>query len=225
MKIDLKCGDCLELMRKLPDKSVGCVITDPPYGIKRFEKGFGYTRFKGYGTEIQKLGITWDKEPNAESFDNILRIGKCVVIWGGNNFSLPPSESFLVWDKQQTVNNFADAELAYCNKVGLTAKIFHYSIHQHNQIKKDHPTQKPVSLMEWCIRLCTKEGDTVLDPFMGSGTTGVACVNLGRSFIGYEIDPKYFAIAERRINNALAMQGKADLIVSDTTKMSPLFSF
>lgn len=79
--------------------------------------------------------------------------------------------------------------------------------------------------MLWIVKNYTNKGDTILDPFMGSGTTGVACVNLNRNFIGFEINPNYFAIAERRINNALAKQGKADLIVSDTTKMSPLFSF
>jgi DNA modification methylase len=187
-------------MKSIPDKSVDAVITDPPYGIKRFETGFGTTRFKGYGAE--KDGIVWDRKPEKELFETVLSIGKNHVIWGANNFQLPTSECFLVWDKYQTVDNFASAELAYCDAKGVTAKVFRYPIHKHNQTEKFHPTQKPVNLMSWCIQLVSNEGDTILDPFMGSGTTGVACVQTGRNFIGCEIDEGYFKIAEKRIHDA-----------------------
>ena len=193
-------GDCLQVMRGMDDNSVDAVITDPPYGIERFRKGFGYTRFKGYGAE--KNGLIWDKKPSKETFDLILRIGKTHVIWGANNFELPTSEYFLVWDKQQTVDNFASAELAFID-AKIPAKVFRYSIHKHNHTEKYHPTQKPVALMEWCILLTTSPGDTILDPFMGSGTTGVACVQTGRNFIGIEIDERYFSIAQKRIKDAL----------------------
>jgi len=200
LTVELHLGDCLEVMRSMADKSVDAVITDPPYGIKRFQKGFGYTRFKGYGAE--KLGLTWDKKPEQANFDEMFRVANTHVIWGANNFNLPTSECFLVWNKKQTVPNFASAELAFCDAKGVTAKIFDYSIHKHNHTEKFHPTQKPLDLMIWCIELTTHEGDTILDPFMGSGTTGVACVQTGRNFIGIEIDPTYFAIAERRIAEA-----------------------
>lgn len=188
-------GDCLEILPTLP--KVDVVITDPPYGIERFKKGFGTTRFKGHG--VEKDGITWDNKPEQETLDLLVSTAPQAIIWGANNFRLPTSEYFLVWDKQQTVDNFASAELAYTN-IKIPAKVFRYSIHQHNQIDKDHPTQKPVALMVWCVNFTT--GETILDPFMGSGTTGVACMNLGRKFIGIEIEPKYFEIACERIDNA-----------------------
>ena len=191
-------GDCMDILPTL-DK-VDAVITDPPYGIKRFEKGFGTTRFKGHGAE--KNGLVWDKTPEKSFFDMLLSKGDNSIIWGANNFELPTSEYFLVWDKQQTVNNFASAELAYTN-VKVPAKVFKYSIHQHNQIEKSHPTEKPVSLMCWCLSF-VPNARTILDPFMGSGTTGVAAIQMGRKFIGIEREPKYFEIACKRIEQAVA---------------------
>ena len=193
-------GDCREVLPLLPP--VDLVLTDPPYGIKRFEKGFGTTRFKGHGAE--KTGIEWDKRPEKELFDQLLAFGAVSIIWGGNNFPLPTSEYFLVWDKCQTVDNFASAELAFTN-AKRPAKVFKYSIHQHNCDERDkaHPTQKPVPLMEWCLSLVS-EAKTVCDPFMGSGTTGVACARMGLQFVGIERERKYFDIACRRIEQAYA---------------------
>ena len=201
MTVTLHLGDCLEYMRTLPDGSVDAVVTDPPYGIERFSKGFGYTRFVGYGAE--KTGLTWDVKPSQIVIDAVLQLGKVRIIWGSNNFTLPPSQGFFVWDKFQTVDNFASAELAYCDAPGVTAKVFRYPIHNHNQTQKCHPTQKPIELMMWCMdQARIPPGATVFDPFMGSGTTGVACVRTGRNFIGCEIDPTYYAIAQRRIAEA-----------------------
>ena len=191
-------GDCMDILSTL-DK-VDAVITDPPYGLKRFEKGFGTTRFKGHGAE--KEGLIWDKTPEKAFFDMLLSKGENSIIWGANNFELPTSEYFLVWDKQQTVDNFASAELAYTN-VKVPAKVFKYSIHQHNQIEKSHPTQKPVSLMCWCLSFVPK-AESILDPFMGSGTTGVAAIQMGRKFIGIEREQKYFDIACKRIEQAVS---------------------
>ncbi len=189
-------GDCMDILPTLP--KVDAVITDPPYGIKRFEKG--PLRFDKTGE--YKNGITWDKAPEKAFFDLLLSKGENSIIWGANNFELPTSEYFLVWDKQQTVSNFASAELAYTN-IKIPAKVFRFSIHQHNQIEKDHPTQKPVDLMAWCIDFVPK-AKTILDPFMGSGTTGVAAIQMGRKFIGIEREPKYFDIACKRIEQAVA---------------------
>ena len=197
----LHLGDCLEFMRTLPDGAVDAVVTDPPYGIERFQKGFGTTRFIGYGAE--SVGLQWDRKPDVSVFDAILRIGKVHVIWGANNFVLPPSQCFFVWDKFQSVDNFASAELAFCDAEGVTAKVFRYPIGKHNQTEKFHPTQKPEMLMAWCMdQARIPRGSTIFDPFMGSGTTGVACVRTGRKFIGCEISPEYFAIAQRRIAEA-----------------------
>jgi len=200
-------GDCMDILPTLP--KVDAVITDPPYGIKRFEKGS--LRFDKTGK--YKNGIVWDKAPEKAFFDLMLSKGENAIVWGANNFELPTSEYFLVWDKQQTVSNFASAELAFTN-IKIPAKVFRFSIHQHNQIEKSHPTQKPVDLMAWCIDF-VPNAKTILDPFMGSGTTGVAAIQLGRKFIGIEREPKYFDIACKRIEQAVA-QGQ--LFATEPTK-------
>jgi site-specific DNA-methyltransferase (adenine-specific)/modification methylase len=187
-------GDCMDILPTL-DK-VDAVITDPPYGIKRFEKGS--LRFDKKGE--YKNGIAWDKAPEKEFFNMLLSKGEHSIIWGANNFELPTSEYFLVWDKQQTVSNFASAELAYTN-IKIPAKVFRFSIHQHNQIEKDHPTQKPLSLMKWCVNF-VQNSKIILDPFMGSGTTGVAAIQMGKKFIGIEREKKYFDIACKRIEES-----------------------
>lgn len=182
-------GDCKDI---LPDLGfVDAVVTDPPYGIERFKKK---------GRLSPEGGFTWDRKPNQKIFDLMISISKNQIIWGSNNFNLPPSEYFLVWDKRQTVENFASAELAYTN-INVPAKVFRLSIHEHNKTKKSHPTQKPIALMEWCLGFLPK-AEVILDPFMGSGTTGVAAVNLGRRFIGIEREEEYFEVALRRIEEA-----------------------
>lgn len=155
---------------------------------------------------MEKNGIIWDKKPDDTVFELMLKISKHSIIWGANNFNLPVSEYFFVWDKLQTVDNFASAELAYTN-LKKPAKVFRYSIHQHNTDEKNkaHPTQKPVPLMEWCMAFAPK-AKTVCDPFMGSGTTGVAAVKMGKTFTGIEREPKYFDIACRRIEDSLKQQ-------------------
>ena len=191
-------GDCREVLPLLPP--VDLVLTDPPYGIKRFEKGS--LRFDKTGE--YKNGIEWDKKPHLDLLLGLIEIGGVAIIWGANNFDLPSHEHFLVWDKMQTVDNFASAEYAYYNG-HQPAKVFRYSIHQHNcdEKNKAHPTQKPVKLMEWCISQA-RDVATVCDPFMGSGTTGVACVTMGKAFVGIERERKYFDIACRRIEQAYA---------------------
>lgn len=220
-RVRLWLGDCREIIDGI---EADAVVTDPPYGIKRFEKGFGYTRFLGHGAEID--GLEWDKKPCQETIDKILSIGGVHIIWGANNFCLPPSESFLVWDKFQTVDNFASAELAYCDAIGVTAKVFRYSIHLHNKQHKYHPTQKPVSLMQWCMDVVGLELEAiVLDPYMGSASTGVACIKTGRRFLGIELEPRYFDIAVRRIERALQDDRQSLFPVSkDTETQVELFA-
>ena len=197
MTVELLLGDCLTVMRSMPDKSVDAVITDPPYGIGE-DGGACRTRGKpGYSKHEKKH---WDKKrPNKEYFDLMICKSEHQVIWGGNYFAdyLPPTMRWLYWRKLMG-GDFSDGELAWTS--------FNKSLREFTKcpkgIDKEHPTQKPVELMKWCIEMTTNEGDAVLDPFMGSGTTGVACVQTGRNFIGVEIDPTYFAIAERRIKEA-----------------------
>lgn len=183
--------DCLNFMRTMPDKSVDAVITDPPYGIgiaanpvrQKFERR------------------DWDnKTPDNRYFDELFRISQNQVIWGGNYFNLPPHKNYLIWDKYQPENfTLAMCEMAWTS-YDSPAKIFRYSVQREGA--SIHPTQKPVVLIKWILEKYTNEGDTIFDPFMGSGTTGVACVQTGRNFIGCEIDPGYFRIAEKRIAEA-----------------------
>ena len=200
MTVELILGDCLDVMRGMADKSVDAVITDPPYGINNNHAGGrginGWRDFTNDGN--------WDKErPAKNNFDEIIRVSKNQIIWGGNYFSdyLFPSMQFLIWDKGQRDFSLADCEMAWSSK-HAAARIFGYSRSKLNQENGFHPTQKPVSLMKWCIELSTNPNDTILDPFMGSGTTGVACVQLNRNFIGIEIDEGYYKIAEKRIHDA-----------------------
>ena len=195
-------GDCRDVLPTLGRFDL--LLTDPPYGIKRFQKGFGKTRFIGHGVEA--VGIKWDVAPGGPLLSEIMSTSAESIIWGYNNLDLPNSEHFLVWDKEQTVDNFASAEIAFAN-VKKPSKVFRYAIHRHNHSKNGgHPTEKPVRLMKWCI-LQAAGPHSVLDPFMGSGTTGVAAIEMGRQFTGIEREEKYFDIACRRIE-AAAGQGK-----------------
>lgn len=186
-------ADCRKVLPWI--EPVDLLLTDPPYGLKRFNNG--------QPTRVAKLGtgkdgmIEWDQKPSDYWLHEMLTYGRNAIVWGSNNYGLPSSEYFLVWDKEQTVDNFASAELAYTN-IKCPAKVFRYSIHKHNQASKVHPTQKPLALMRWCLSLVPEAG-TVLDPFMGSGTTLVAARLEGRKAIGIEISEKYCEAAANRL--------------------------
>lgn len=207
--IQLHLGDCLEVMKTMPDKSVDVVITDPPYGIGADKKQNKSAGIKGgtKGGHYKKYHETdWDYSiPDKSYFDSVFTVSKNQIIFGGNYFTefLPPSRCWIVWDKVARVN-WPDGEMAW-GSYDKGLKIFSYSradAYINDIVEKVHPTQKPVALMKWVLENYTSESDTILDPFMGSGTTGVACVQTGRNFIGIEIDPTYFAIAEKRIKEA-----------------------
>ena len=210
-------GDCLEVMPTL-DKADSC-LTDPPYGIKAHN---GFDGFGGMGTPIARRTYEgdWDNErPSKEIFDLIIKSADNHIIWGGNYFTdiLPVSRKWLFWDKCQTMPTYSDGELAWTSLSGVSTKRIIYNNNGLMAKEKDrvHPTQKPVGVMEWCIKQLPAETETVLDPFMGSGTTGVACVKLGRKFIGIELDEKYFDIACRRIEEAYR---QPDMFIEPPTK-------
>jgi len=207
-------GDCREILPTLP--KVDAVVTDPPYGIgeaagknKTRGKQFGNSRAlahsKDYGDD------RWDDEPVAQDLiDLAVSRASNAVVFGGNYYRMPPASCWLVWDKVNGDSDFADCELAWTNldrAVRLFRFMWNGMLRDAKERRGDHPTQKPVRVMQWCIAQCSAADETVLDPFMGSGTTGVACANLGRKFIGIEIDPKYFDIACERIAAAYA-QGR-----------------
>jgi site-specific DNA-methyltransferase (adenine-specific)/modification methylase len=204
--VRLYLGDCLEVMKTLPDNSVDAVVTDPPYGLKldtdytRYGSATSYKQMEG---DAQLLDFRW-----------LFDVGKLQVVFGANNWywQLPrlTQAGWLCWDKRccEAADKVFGApfELAWCSR----ARFFRiYRVQHGGAINADganmpryHPTQKPIKLMRRIIEDLTKPGDVICDPFMGSGTTGVACVQTGRNFIGIEIDPGYFAIAKRRIEEA-----------------------
>lgn len=188
--------DCMEGMKQYPDKHFDLAIVDPPYGIKRFQKPSGSTRFKS-SKMMQENGLLWDIKPEQDYFIALHRVSKFQIVWGANNFTLPESEYFLIWDKEQTVDNFACAEYAWTN-VKKPAKIFRYSIHKHNQIEKIHPTQKPVELYRWLLHNYAQRGYKIIDTHLGSGSSRIAAYDMGYDFTGFEIDKDYFASQEKR---------------------------
>lgn len=186
--------------KRVVARSVLAVVTDPPYGIgadAAAAKNKGRLGWKDYGK------TNWDAErPDPAIFAAILACSDEQIIWGGNYFTdyLPPSMQWLIWDKGQFDFSLADFEMAWSSQQKAARRIV-YGRGRAVQDGKVHPTQKPVEVMMWCIEQIP-HGRTILDPFMGSGTTGVACAKLGRKFIGIEIEPKYFDIACKRIDEA-----------------------
>ena len=202
-------GDCMEVMPTLG--KVDAVVTDPPYGINIAARGtIGTSRI----AQIKDYGKSdWDKAPpSQETIDFMRSISMNQIIFGGNYFELPPTSCWLVWDKGNGENGFADCELAWTN---LKKAVRRINWRWHGMIRKGHeerfhPTQKPLGVMEWCLTH-VPDAKTILDPFMGGGTTGVACVKTGRSFIGIEQHEPYFDIACERIRKAYA---QPDMFVS-----------
>ena len=198
-------GDCREILPTLGKVDAG--VTDSAYGINaarvRNSQQWGWREYDAPG---------WDRERTPPELISLaVSSARNAIVWGGNYFTdtLPPSSKWLSWDKGQTDFSLADFELAWCSFAGAARRIA-YPRAKAMQDGKGHPTQKPVEVMVWCIEKLPTGCATILDPFMGSGTTGVACAKLGRSFIGIEIEPKYFDIACRRIDEAYK---QADLFI------------
>jgi len=190
-------GDCREVLPTLP--KVDAVITDPPYGIGFAAQPTRYQRANGMRAEA------WDDTAPVELVLSVATLAKYAVIWGGNYFPLRPSRGWLTWQKRGNAPSMADFEMAWTSR-DANARTYHRTVKSASLEKSlsdgAHPTQKPVGLMEFSILYLPADAHTILDPFMGSGTTGVACMNLGRSFIGIEREVKYFDIACRRIEDA-----------------------
>ena len=188
-------GDCREILPTFPDRSFDLVLTDPPYGIgrdgQRVSTG-GHGGRKGY--EFRG----WDSSiPPPEVFDEMRRVSTEQIIWGGQYFAhlLPPAPAWLVWDKGQRINQ-SDGELAYKSNGGAL-RIFTLNRVALMTDGAVHPTQKPLDLIKWCIGM--GETASILDPFMGSGTTLVAAKQLGRKAVGIEIEEKYCEMAVKRL--------------------------
>ena len=198
-------ADCMDIMKDIPDKYFELAITDPPYGINAFKN------LKVNNNRIQKVFQKSENFnnsiPDENYFDELFRISKNQIIWGANNFMLPPSEYFCIWNKKQTVDNFASAEYAWVS-MGLKkpAKVFEYSIHKHNQINKIHPTQKPIALYRWLLQNYAKTGDKIIDTHSGSGSCAIACHLEKFDFLAIEKDEDYYKSSVERLET-LRSQG------------------
>ena len=199
-------GDCLEILPTL--SGIDAVVTDPPYGIgESNEKALSRGKLAkptDYGA------FNWDATPiQPELMAAVRAAGKWQIIFGGNYYDCPPASCWLVWDKENGDSDFADCELAWTNLPKAVRRIrymWNGMLRANKEKRGDHPTQKPVGVIKWCIGQLPEPNQTILDPFMGSGTTGVAAVQMGRKFIGIELESRYFDIACERIENAQRQQ-------------------
>jgi site-specific DNA-methyltransferase (adenine-specific) len=194
-------GDCREIM---PGITADVLVTDPPYGIASVWKG-GLGHGWGKARAQSELRNRWDtKPPDGETLLSFVSNVSSACIWGGNYFHLPPSRGWLVWNKPERGFSLAEAELAWTNKDAVV-RVFDAP---RSDYGREHPTQKPLKLMRWSIEFLGGTG-TVVDPFMGSGTTLVAAKDLGRKAIGIEIEERYCEIAAKRLSQEVLDFGGA----------------
>jgi site-specific DNA-methyltransferase (adenine-specific) len=199
-------GDCIESLRQMPDKSVTLALTDPPYGLNIAWAG----SIGGNGRAFTPK--KWDKAvPAREYFDEMLRVSKHQVIWGGNMFShlLPQSRCWLVWYKKDGLprNDFSDCELAWTS-FDRNSMVFNSRwsgfVRDSKEKRYAHPTQKALDVMKWCVLEFSHPGETILDPFCGSGSSLVAAAMLSRRYIGIDREEEYIAIARERLQDTLS---------------------
>lgn len=199
-------GDALEVLPGLK-QGFDLLLTDPPYGINR-DKGAGGGGFDGFGRKTKRAtkryAGNWDKKrPDAAMFELMVGIAHHAIIWGGNYFSdlLPQSNRWLIWDKLQTMPSFSDCEIAWTNLKGTATKRFIYASNGMLAGEKNrvHPTQKPLAVIKWCITQAPQEVKAIVDPFAGSGTTGVAAKELNKKCVLVEKEEKYCEVAAKRL--------------------------
>jgi site-specific DNA-methyltransferase (adenine-specific) len=180
-------------MKSLPDNAFDLAIVDPPYGIDVTSMNMG-----GRKTIKPDKTKSWDNAiPNQDYFDELNRVSKNQIIWGGNYFPLPPTRCWLMWDKGESMygRDFAEAEMAWTN----FDKVVRLYKQNPNQLDRIHPTQKPIKLYEWLLTNYAKQGDKILDTHLGSGSHAIACNNLGFELVGCELDSDYFKASCERI--------------------------
>ena len=197
---EVKLIDCMEYMKDIPDKYFELAIVDPPYGIGMAKKHAG--RLARYGDVSQADECV----PDEKFFIELERISQNSIIWGGNYFSLPPTRCFLIWDKQQPVGvSFADCEMAWTS-FKESAKTFRMRPQNADSDGRIHPTQKPVALYKWLLKNYAKPNDKIFDSHVGSGSSRIACYDMGFDFVGCELDADYWKAQEERFKSH-TMQG------------------
>jgi site-specific DNA-methyltransferase (adenine-specific) len=190
----------MDYMKTLPDNAFDLAIVDPPYGIDVTKMNMG-----GRKTITPDKTKSWDNAiPNQDYFDELFRVSKNQIIWGGNYFPLKPTRCWIMWDKGESMygRDFAEAEMAWTN----FDKVVRLYKQNPNQLDRIHPTQKPVKLYEWLLTNYAKQGDKILDTHLGSGSHAIACNNLGFEMVGCELDTDYFDAACKRIKQETAQE-------------------
>ncbi len=194
-------GDCMDFMKQCLDKFFELAVVDPPYGMPKSSlMGAGKLKnrvFKG----MKKKG--WDIAPNKEYFNQLFRVSKNQIIWGGNYFYLPPTRGFLIWDKERPWENFSSCEFAWTS-FDCSANTFRECTTRTGE-DKIHPTQKSVRLYDYCLRKYAKQGDKILDTHLGSQSSRIAAYKLGFDFWGTELDSEYFNDGNVRFEQSISM--------------------
>lgn len=194
-------ADCMDVMKLLDDKEFCLACVDPPYGINRGGQVETFTKnpkHKRKFFEQKKWDLT---TPKKEYFDELFRVSKNQIIWGGNYFDLPPSKHFLIWEKQSISESFSMAMVEYAwSSILDNAKLFKYP--PQRGIHGIHPTQKPIPLYEWILHRYAKKGQRVFDSHLGSGSSAIAAHYFGVDFVGCELDKDYFEAAKARFDMA-----------------------
>lgn len=190
----------MELMKEYPDKYFDLAIVDPPYGMP---KDSTHGRGKLKNRILNNGGVEdWDVAPPKEYFEELFRVSKNQIIWGGNYFGLPGSRGFVIWDKEQPFENFSAAEYAWLS-MPVVSKIFRLATTRTGE-NKTHPTQKPVALYKWLLNNYAKEGNKILDTHLGSGSIAIACHDYKFDLTASEINESYFNDMNKRVSNHLA---------------------
>lgn len=241
--------DCMEYMKTLPDNAFDLAVVDPPYGAG-FTEGGGckgwftkyhqsaeapqYNRFGSPGSrfekykreengETRKKVISWDVAPGKEYFDELFRVSKDQIIWGGNYFELPPTRCFLIWKKLTISDKFTMAMCEYAwTSFNSNAKLFEFAPQGKKDDERFHPTQKPVELYKWVYGLYAKPGMKILDTHLGSGSSRIAAWDMGIDFVGTEIDPEYFEKEEERFKKHIS-QPRLDTMILQQAEQESLF--
>lgn len=201
--LTITCEDNMELMKRYPDKYFDLAIVDPPYGL-----GDKLTQGGTWSKKWQKKGADWDKLPNKEYFDELFRVSKNWIIWGGNYFIeyLPNCRCFITWHKpyMDGMHSMSNVELALTSFDTNAKKV---SINKDlGTEERIHVTQKPIKLYKWILDKYAKQGDKILDTHLGSGSIAIACHDYGFDLTACELDKEYFDKAMQRINNHVAQQ-------------------
>jgi len=200
--------DCMNIMQNYTDNYFDLAIVDPPYGINVFSTGNYKQKRNRWLNDSEKKITKWNKKPTKKYFNELFRISKNQIIFGGNYFNLPPYRCVIVWDKILNFESFSAVEIAWTS-FNKPASLFKFSIALNNvKVKKLHPTQKPIALYRWILENYSKPTDKIIDTHLGSGSSAIASHYFGiKEFVGIEIDKEYYNNAVNRIKKE-TMQGK-----------------